>query len=130
MTDELLGDFADTIESAVAARLQAFKDSMIQMYSSHGREIKHLIAASLIHLLKAEKAVTYKDLADSYGVLSPDTLKSLAARRTYLSDKNLDALYEWLIEEVALFHASRNIEALAKALYPRQFTIRFEEEEE
>ena len=120
--------YAESIEDSIETKLKLFKDSMFELWDSHNREMKHLVLGTLINLIKTEKNITYKELSDSYGTLSPDTFKSLATRRVYLSNPNAEALYEWLVEEVALYYASHCFSSIVKALYPRQLTIKFGDE--
>lgn len=86
----------------VQIRIKDLHREMDRQYVGRDRESRHLCVATLILKLKAFTGATNQEIAEDFGCLSTEMIKSLSLRRTYASDARLDELYEYLIRRVAI----------------------------
>jgi len=86
----------------VQTRIKDLHREMDKQYVGRDRESRHLCVATLLLKLKAFTGATNQEIAEDFGHLSTEMIKSLSLRRTYASDPKIDELYEYLIRRVAV----------------------------
>lgn len=86
----------------VQTRIRDLHREMDKQFVGRDRESRHLCIATLLLKLKAFTGATNQEIAEDFGCLSTEMIKSLVLRRTYASEARLDELYEYLIRRVAV----------------------------
>ena len=106
--------------------IRKFTETLGIQYKNSSRDSRHMLVATLILTCKDKLRISYAEMAKMYGVLSSDSIKSLALRRIYVSDSHCESLHSWLVREIALYCVAEGVKDALRLLYVEPTTSRKE----